>query len=100
MIVVVASLSYAISGLHLPDWTELRNSEAVLLSLFSLLFVHLAFIFGVCLRAFWEASFQIGIRREGRRYDSNIPLHIYAPEAGPSLISLQIAYGINNSPRD
>ena len=30
VIVVVASLSDAISSLRLPDWTELRNSEAVL----------------------------------------------------------------------
>ena len=30
VILVVASLSDAISGLRLPDWTELRNPEAVL----------------------------------------------------------------------
>ena len=30
VIVVVVSLSDAISGLRLPDWTELRNLEAVL----------------------------------------------------------------------
>ena len=79
--VVVASLSDAISCLGLPDWTELRNSEAVL-SLSSLSY---SFAFSVCLETLPEALFQIGNHREGRQSDSNFPSHIKLQEAGPSL---------------